>query len=37
MSTNNIDFYEEISKLIPYLSSNTGMHLISSSEVSLVG
>ena len=30
MSTHNIGFYEEISKIIPYLSSNT--HLISSAE-----
>ena len=30
MSTHNIRFYEEISKIIPLLSSN--MHLISSSE-----
>ena len=29
MSTHNIGFYEEISKIIPELSSNT--HLISSS------
>ena len=29
MSTHNIGFYEEISKIVPNLSSNT--HLISSS------
>ena len=29
MSTHNIGFYEEISKIITYLSSNT--HLISSA------
>ena len=32
MSTHNIGFYEEISKIIPYLSSNT--HHISSSAYS---
>ena len=31
MSTHNIGFYEEISKIIPELSSN--MHLISSSDI----
>ena len=31
MKTHNIGFYEEISKIIPYLSSN--MHLISSSVI----
>ena len=31
MSTHNIGFYEEISKIIPELSSN--MHYICSSEV----
>ena len=31
MSTHNIGIFEEISKIIPQLSSNT--HLISSSEV----
>ena len=31
MSTHNIGFYEEISKIIPELSSN--MHLISSSVI----
>ena len=30
MSTHNIGFYEEISKIIPLLSSNT--HLISSFD-----
>ena len=30
MNTHNIGFYEEISKIIPKLSSNT--HLISSSD-----
>ena len=34
MSTHNIGFYEEISKIISYLSSN--MHLISSSVSYLV-
>ena len=33
MSTHNIGFYEEISKIIPSLSSNT--HLISSSTIPL--
>ena len=32
MSTHNICFYEEISKIIPLLSSNT--HLISSDDLS---
>ena len=31
MSTHNIGFYEEISKIIPKLSSN--MHLISSTAL----
>ena len=35
MSTHNIGFYEEMSKIITYLSSNT--HLISSAVCCLHG
>ena len=31
MSTHNIGFYEEISKIIPYHQMSSNMHLISSS------
>ena len=36
VSTNNIGFYEEISKIIPYLSSNIIEYTLSFSSVYLV-